>query len=75
MPANKYFNKKYSNTLKQFESYFLYQHIFKNRLEICILYLFLSYYCIKLTKKGDFLLLFRDFGDFMVILVISVDFG
>ena len=38
VPANKYFNKKYSNTLQQFESDFFYQHIFKNRLEISILY-------------------------------------
>ena len=38
VPANKYFNKKYSNTLLQFESDFFYQHIFKNRLEISISY-------------------------------------
>ena len=39
VPANKYFNKKYSNTLLiAIWKWFFYQHIFKHRLEISILY-------------------------------------
>ena len=46
-------------------------------LSACHVIIYCAYHIIALSKqlKGDFLLLSRDFGDFLVISVISIDFS